>query len=41
MVYDLRTFKELVNKIGLMFKGFVNEGFKNVENVASCGHTHQ
>jgi len=30
VVYDLRAFKELVNKIGLMFKGFVNEGLKNV-----------
>jgi hypothetical protein len=30
MVYDLRTFKESVNKIGLMLKGFVNERLKNV-----------
>jgi hypothetical protein len=30
MVYDLKTFKGLVNMIGLMSKGFVNERFKNV-----------
>ncbi len=30
MVYDLKTFKGLVNIIGLMSKGFVNERLKNV-----------
>jgi hypothetical protein len=30
MVYDLRKFKELVNKVGLMLKDFVNERLKNV-----------